>query len=137
MGSQNTLREKLTKLLTEEFQSNERSFQRIVLLSEMQGHTCPQCPSRVCTPEQLLSKHNLFVLSERKLWKEFREMSLSAKVIDAKGRTKRMGRDILIPMLRDKINPHLRMFRNCILSLGGRITQVQSIIVTCLELLIA
>jgi hypothetical protein len=78
---------------------------------------CPKCPEKICTPKHLQYEHNLIVRSDRLIWKDLTEMSLSAKIKDKRGRVKKEARERLIPRLRNQVKPFLEKYREAIQSL--------------------
>ena len=81
---------------------------------------CPQCPNKICTPGHLQYEHNLIVRLDKLIWRDLKEMSMSAKTIDKKGREKKEARETLIPRLRTQVIPYLDKYRQSILSLRTR-----------------
>ena len=82
---------------------------------------CPSCPKKIYTPEHLRYEHNLIVRSDKLVWKDLKEMSLSAKRTDKEGRIRKEARETLIPKLRYQIKPYLDNYRENILSLRTKV----------------
>ena len=85
---------------------------------------CPRCAQEICTPAHLQYVHDINVRSQTSIWKDLKEMSLSARTKDKHGRVRKEARETLIPRLRGQVKPYLDTYRETILSLRSGAEQI-------------